>query len=260
MPILVNDEYVDDALIRGEAESVRREMSEDNPGQDTLALEMRAWEYARENVIGRILLKQAALAGTASTPAHELEANACTEQFVAQLTAAVPRPKSSEVLNYYRKHRDRFHHPEVVHASHIVKNVDENTNEATARARMEEVLRSLQGGMPFAEAADQFSDCPGRGGDLGFFARGQMVDEFEAVVFGLKKGAVSGIFRTPFGFHIAKLHEKIPEGIWPLEKVREQIENGILNARKSEIVAQFVAGLRETAKIRRVSSQHEARV
>ncbi|MGH9640727.1 MAG: peptidylprolyl isomerase, partial [Bryobacteraceae bacterium] len=78
--------------------------------------------------------------------------------------------------------------------------------------------------------------------------------------FELRKGEVSGIFRTSFGFHIAKLHQKTPEGIWPLQEIRSKLASAIVETRKNVIVARFVAALRESAKIKRVSSQDEARV
>jgi parvulin-like peptidyl-prolyl isomerase len=290
MALLVNDEYVDDAVIRSEAEAISRQVAEENLGEDEVSLQMRTWESAREIVIGRVLLKQAALAATAPVPEDQLKAivekaraqspaesggvflgpdeelrnsietDMRMEQFLAQVTASAPRPKNSEIAGHYRKHRDMFRHPELVRASHIVKNVDEKTDEVAARAGIEEVSRALQQSMPFAEAADRFSDCPGRGGDLGVFARGQMVEEFDAAVFGLRAGEVSGIFRTPFGFHIAKLHEKIAEGIWPLDSVRGEIETAIMNVRTRGIVEQIVGKLLETAKIIRVSKRDEARV
>lgn len=259
MPLLVNDEIVDESLIRNEADAVSQQVFDENPGEDGLRLQMRIWDRAREKVIARVLLKQAALASAAPAPTTETEANSRIEQFVDRLTAGLPRPTSAEIGDRYRKHREFFRHPELVHASHIVKNIDEATDEASAHAQIEEAARALKQGTAFAEVADRFSDCPGRGGELGFFAQGQMVEEFEGVVFALGEGQVSGIFRTPFGFHIAKLHQKVPEGIWPLREVRGEIERAILGARKNAVVAQFVAKLRESAKIKRVGT-HEARV
>lgn len=256
MPLLVNDEIVEESLIRTEAEAVSQQLRDENPGEDEIHLQMRIWDRARENVIARVLLKQAAFA---SAPAGEVEERSRIEQFVNRLTAGLPRPNTAEISDRYRKHRELFRHPELVHASHIVKNIDEASNEASAHAKIAEAARALEQGVPFAEAADRFSDCPGRGGDLGFFPRGEMVEEFEAVVFALGEGEVSGIFRTPFGFHIVKLHRKLPEGIWPMHEIRDEIERAILGARKNALVAQFVAKLRENAKIKRVSS-HEARV
>lgn len=82
-----------------------------------------------------------------------------------------------------------------VRASHILVNTEQEARNIVAQ---------LQSGKKFAELAKQYSTCPSgaKGGDLGFFARGSMVPEFEQAAFGMKKGQLSAPVRTPFGYHI----------------------------------------------------------
>ncbi len=84
-----------------------------------------------------------------------------------------------------------------VHAAHILVG---NQGEAQA------VLDELKRGKSFARLAEEKSQCPSkrRGGDLGWFGRGKMVREFEQAAFALKKGEVSGLVRTQFGWHVIK--------------------------------------------------------
>lgn len=163
MALVVNGEFVGDDALRHEAEILQTQLRQAMPDEDAAAIEKRATDWARENVIERILLNQAAVN----------DANA-----------------------------------EMVHAAHIVKNVDEHTSEADALAAMQAALQALQSGRSFEEIADEVSDCRGGGGDLGWFPRGTMVEEFERVVFALRPGEVSDVVRSPFGFHIAKLIER----------------------------------------------------
>jgi hypothetical protein len=280
MPLIVNGESVDDAVIRKEANDLRPRLREAMPEEDPIALESRVREWARENVIERVLLRQAALNDPepiaaevlddavnrlrAQTPGQsgcilpgepeelraEVEAQLRLDRLTTRLTGRMSPPRNKDITEYYRKHRDRFFTPELVHAAHIVKNVGDNTTEEAAVEAMRNVQQELNQGADFAELADRHSDCPGRGGDLGFFTRGQMVEEFDNVVFTLASGEISDIFRTPFGFHIAKVYEKKPEGIRPLEEVRDNIQAMLFNEKKQKMLEQYIDHLRAKAEIR----------
>ena len=66
------------------------------------------------------------------------------------------------------------------------------------------IMERLEKGEEFATLAKRFSKCPSKnkGGDLGWFAKGQMVKEFEDAAFTAKKGSVVGPVKTQFGWHI----------------------------------------------------------
>lgn len=72
-----------------------------------------------------------------------------------------------------------------------------------------DIVRGLESGKNFKELAAKFSKCPSakQGGDLGFFGRGRMVEEFEEAAFALKPGEISKPVRTPFGYHLIKRTE-----------------------------------------------------
>lgn len=105
--------------------------------------------------------------------------------------------------------------PEEVGARHILvqhvesKRLSEGitrTREA-ARARAQECLLKLREGADFTEMVAEYTDEPGgaeRGGDLGLFPRGVMVESFTEAAFALKVGEISEVIETPFGFHIIK--------------------------------------------------------
>jgi len=88
-----------------------------------------------------------------------------------------------------------------VRAAHILVN-----NESKAM----ELLQKVNSGSEFGELATRHSECPSgkRGGDLGWFGRGQMVREFEEAAFQGKKGAIVGPIKTKFGWHLIKVMDQ----------------------------------------------------
>lgn len=101
--------------------------------------------------------------------------------------------------DYFRKNRGSFSRPAMVRARQIV--VD---NPAEA----EKILKELKKGADFAALARKESLSPdsAKGGDLGWFSRGQMPPQFDAV-FRLKAGRISGVVKSPYGYHIFKVEE-----------------------------------------------------
>jgi parvulin-like peptidyl-prolyl isomerase len=154
------------------------------------------------------------------------------------------------VAEFYRRNRGRFQIPEMVRAAHIVKNVDEHTDEETALSAIKQVEAELAAGGVFEELADKHSDCPGSGGDLGIFPRGQMVQEFDDVVFALSPNETSPVFRTPFGFHIAKVYEVTAAGSRSLADARQDIEQELSRRKQTKVIEDFVDRLKTQADIR----------
>jgi peptidyl-prolyl cis-trans isomerase C len=82
---------------------------------------------------------------------------------------------------------------------------------AKARTQAEEILKRARTGEDFAKLAGEFTTEPGgkdRGGDLGWFGRGQMIKPFEDAAFGMQPGQISDVVETDFGFHIIKVEER----------------------------------------------------
>lgn len=103
--------------------------------------------------------------------------------------------------------------------------------EEQAKAKAEELHKQIVAGASFDELAKKESDDVGsgtRGGDLGTFGRGQMVPEFEKAAFEAKKGEVTPVVRTQFGYHIIKVEE---HDMTPFEGVKATLEKNERQAR-----------------------------
>ena len=157
-----------------------------------------------------------------------------------------------EIAEEYEKNKDRFKVQETVRASHILVEDEE---------AMKKVQADLDGGMSFDEAARKHSTCPSKeqGGDLGFFSKGQMVKEFSDAAFAMKVGEVTKEpVKTQFGFHLIKLVEKKEESVRPLDDVKEQLADSMLNEKKAEIYQKELDRLREKYKVVIAEEQKES--
>jgi peptidyl-prolyl cis-trans isomerase D len=133
-----------------------------------------------------------------------------------------------QLLAYYKDHADKVQLPEKRNVRHILimsaKDADAKTD-ADAKAKAEDLLAKINKGEDFAKLAEADSQDPGsasRGGELGFFQRGDMVPEFEAAAFALTKpGDISALVRTSYGYHILQLVAIEPAQIPTFEKVRD---------------------------------------
>jgi PPIC-type PPIASE domain/SurA N-terminal domain len=165
---------------------------------------------------------------------------------------AVASPRADEIRSYYSKNKEQFYTPEMIHASHFVRACADGANsEAKApEAEVNEFRRQALAGEAFASLATQRSDCPENGGDLGWFARGVMVEEFDAVVFHSPVNELTPVFRTAFGFHFALVHERRPAGIRPFSEVRRQAERTLWLMKQDREVGRRLAGLRERATVK----------
>jgi len=137
----------------------------------------------------------------------------------------------AELKTYYEQNMARLANLEERRASHILINADKAAPAAErdkARAKAQELLAAVQQSPDkFAELARKNSQDTGsaaKGGDLDFFARGAMVKPFEEAVYVLKKGEISGVVETEFGFHIIRLTDIKQPKQQSFEEMRPSLE------------------------------------
>lgn len=131
-----------------------------------------------------------------------------------------------------------------IKASHILisyMNPAGVVDTAAAELTMDSVLTELKAGKDFTEVAKSFSDDTGtkaNGGDLGFFERRMMVQEFDETAFNLEIGQVSDVVRTNFGLHVIKVTEK--EAYPTFEADRENLKNLLKRSRYNDLYAELI--------------------
>jgi peptidyl-prolyl cis-trans isomerase C len=161
-----------------------------------------------------------------------------------------------ESKTYYDSNLESFKKPEQVRASHILIKVDPGADEAKkaeARTKIESLQTKLNKGEDFGALAKEYSEGPSgpKGGDLGFFGRGQMVKPFEETAFTMKPGQVSEMVETKFGYHIIMVTDRTPEGTLSYEEVRDRLEQYLKQQKVQESIAEYVETLKGKAKIER---------
>ena len=136
-----------------------------------------------------------------------------------------------------------------VQAAHIMKMTPKGNDsiEAAAKQQIDSIYLLLLNGADFNQTAIHNSDDRGtamRGGDLGFFGRGQMVPEFEEVAFSLEEGELSKPFKSQYGWHIIK--RGMTRGTADLADIREEVKKNINRSEYRQLVNQgFVDKLRK---------------
>jgi parvulin-like peptidyl-prolyl isomerase len=158
-------------------------------------------------------------------------------------------PDAAELQAYYQEHIDRYMNPVQIRVSHILKSVDHGKVPREVYAELLPLRQRIMAGESFAELADTRSDKPGEGGDLGFFSRGELVEEFEAVVFSMNPGEVSPIFLSPFGYHIATVTDRKEATPRLLEEIRDQVIEHYREETHQQRTREFVDALKANARI-----------
>ncbi|RLB27217.1 MAG: peptidylprolyl isomerase [Deltaproteobacteria bacterium] len=193
---------------------------------------------------------------TESGVRSQLKRAIAIDRFIEQELKSKMQISDKEVRDFYDSHSDLFRRPSQVRASHILVKLSANpTKEEKDRAmkKVKEIQEKIRNGADFAELAKKYSDGPSakRGGDLGYFSKGQMVKPFEDAAFALDKGQVSDVVQTIFGYHLIKVTDKRPETSMPFEEVKDRLKNYLVDQKLKKMVQDYAENLKKKAKVER---------
>ena len=159
-----------------------------------------------------------------------------------------------ETRSFYDKNPQLFQQPEQVKASHILIKVAADApddQKAEARKKIELIQQKVMKGEDFATLAKTYSEGPSgpRGGDLGYFRRGQMVKPFEDAAFSLKPNETSEIVETRFGYHLIKVDDKKPAKKMTYAEVKDRLNEHLKKQKADSESDAYIETLRKGAKI-----------
>ena len=182
----------------------------------------------------------------------------------------------SEAKKYYDANQDKFKYPKRVRASHILiasnpaqiqiklrsekkaitpEELEKKTNEIMNEnlKKAEDILKKVKKApTTFAKVAKEHSQDTAsaiRGGDLGFFAKEEMVEPFANKAFEMAPNTISDIVQTPYGYHIIMVTDRNEAGVLSFEQSKKDIINYLESQDKVDILKNKVEALRKEAKI-----------
>lgn len=164
------------------------------------------------------------------------------EKLLEQAVYSRVSVSDEEVAAYFKANRDQFDRPEQVRARQIV---------VADEAEGQEVLGILRQERSFAEVAAEYSLSPDaeQGGDLGFFSRGEMPPEFDAIVFDLPVKRLSDLVKSEYGYHIFLVEEKRKAKRLNKKEASDEIRAILEGRKKEEVYLAWLQDMRARAVI-----------
>jgi parvulin-like peptidyl-prolyl isomerase len=157
---------------------------------------------------------------------------------------------TKELKDYYNKNKEEFNEKESVHARHILVKTEDEAKKIISQ------LKSLSGEklkQKFIELAKKESTGPSgaKGGDLGYFSKGQMVPAFNDKVFSMKKGEVTlKPVKTQFGYHVIYVEDKKPSMSRSFDEVKAFIEQRLKMEKFKTVMKKKMDELQKKAAIK----------
>ncbi len=283
MPLTINGETVPDDLLEQEFEGIKahyeRMGSMSCCGRDE---EFRG--YARENLSARVLINQeaerrfpvitegevdealerlvAAEGGRAAFFAHaglteadepmvrqEVAAGLRVDRLMTELWGAETAPDEAAERAFYEAHVEDYLSTEEVRAIHLFKQVEKVEDRSPLYDKLRELRRQARAGADFVALAQEHTDKEDKQVDLGFFRRGEFMEEFDLIVFSLEEGEVGPVFASHWGFHLVKLMERRPALPHPFAEVQEEVRGRLVAEHRSRSTRELVDRLKAAAEI-----------
>lgn len=172
----------------------------------------------------------------------DLKEDLLMEKVVQKLVYSKQQVSGDEIAAYYNANKKQFDRPDQVRARQMVVSTEEEG---------QKILGLLRQGESFAAIARQYSMSPDavEGGDLGFFAKGEMPPEFEKAVFNLAVGRLSDLVKSEYGYHVFLVEEKRKAAQLTLDVVGSEIRETLLAEKKEKAYQEWLRDLRGKANI-----------
>ncbi|WP_038171846.1 peptidylprolyl isomerase [Verrucomicrobium sp. BvORR106] len=168
-----------------------------------------------------------------------------------------PEPAEADIQAYYEANVKHFLTEEQIRVSHISLNLSGARSRAEVYQNMRELREQALAGADFNALGAEHNSNKDMSPDLGWFKKGEFMEEFEAIAFSMRDGEISPVFTTQLGFHICRLAERKPAVPKPLAEVREAVVARILEEFRDGKFNEFLETLKDGAKIEDTEPEEE---
>ena len=187
---------------------------------------------------------------------EQLRRTLVVTRFVEREVVGELKVTDEDVRRYYDQNPVEMNRPEAVHLAQILVRVAPDASQgsrATARQKVEEILKEVRAGGTFADLARRYSEGPeaAKEGDTGWMARGKGPPAVVQAAFALQPGQTSDVVESRFGFHILKVLERRPEGPIPFEEAKGAIRAKLVTRERAEKIHAYVEQLKDKARVER---------
>lgn len=283
MAFIINGETIDEEIIEAEFRQIKGHY------ERTLQVaccerDPEFQGYAKDNITARVLLNQEALKRVPEVSDEEIDARLAKlieeaggedqfflkigmpmrdlslvrgnvasgvrmDKMLGEVYGEEPNPNDEELKAFYDKHIEAFMSEEHVCASHITKSMEGAKSRAEVYARMREIREELMDGKDFAALAEEHRGNEQQQIDLGWFKRGEFMEEFETIAFSMREGEISPVFTTQLGFHICKVTGRRPPAPVPLDEIKDIVRSRMIEESRDGKFNAFVDQLKAGATI-----------
>ncbi len=283
MALIINGEEIDDEVIESEFRNVKghyeRTLQVSCCERDS---EFRG--YAKDNLISRVLLNQESVRRFPEVEEEEItsrlnrlieEAGGETQfylnigmpykneevvrenvkggvrldKMLGEAYGAEPEPTEAELRAAYERDLASYMTEEMVHAAHITKSLQGAKSRQEVFVSLREIRQQLLAGEDFMTLAEKHRADEQQQIDLGWFKRGEFMEEFEVIAFSMGEKEVSPVFITQLGFHLCTVLGRKAAEPMPFEMVKEAVRQRFIEAYKDEKFNELIARLKAEAKI-----------
>ncbi|MEN9283641.1 MAG: hypothetical protein RLZZ179_1134 [Verrucomicrobiota bacterium] len=283
MPLTINGESIPPEILQEEFQNIKSHY-ERMARVSCCERDPEFRQYARDNITARVLLNQEAerrfpsippediaarveslisehggrdqfFAATGLTPESEhlvhddVRAGLRVDLLLREAWSPEPEPSPADLKAWYHAHLGEFMTPEEIRASHLFKQVEKSEDREAIYQSLRSIRAEARSGADFDALARTHTDKEDKLVDLGWFRRGDYMEEFDLIVFSLEEGEISPVFASHWGFHLAKITGRRPPAPKPCDEVAPEIRERILHDHRQEATRQLVASLRQSADI-----------